>query len=297
MAEEAPGRNRRRKIGRVLLGGFVLGLVVLFAAAWIAGTEATRAANRPIGLPPAELAATELTIESESGSQIAAWYSQQDNSTATIILLHPIRGSRKSMVERALMLRQHGYSTLLIDLQAHGESPGEQITMGHLERLDVQAAVRFLRDDRPEQKIGLIGWSLGGASALLAGVDVDAMVLESVFPTFKRAVHNRVQMRLGFLHHALAPLLWLQLRPRLGVSTSQLRPQDRIASLQCPVLIAAGDVDQRCTVEESRELFEHAKEPKQWLLFEGARHEDLFRFDQETYSKSVLQFLDESLRD
>ncbi|MEM7561309.1 MAG: alpha/beta hydrolase, partial [Planctomycetota bacterium] len=167
----------------------------------------------------------------------------------------------------------------------------------HLERLDVRAAVRFLRDETPDHKIGVIGWSLGGASALLADVDVDAMVLESVFPTFKRTVHNRVEMRLGVLHHVLAPLLWLQLKPRLGVSTSQLRPLDHIASLQCPVLIAAGDVDQRCTVEESRKLFEHAQEPRQWLLFEGARHEDLFRFDQETYSKSVLQFLDESLRD
>ena len=296
MAEETLVHNRRRRIRRLLIGGFVLASAVLFVAAWIVGTEATRSANRPIGLPPAELAAKELSIASESGSQIAAWFSRQENARATIILLHPIRGSRKSMVERALLLRQHGYSTLLIDLQAHGESPGEHITMGHLERLDVQAAVRFLRDESPEQKIGVIGWSLGGASALLADLNVDAMILESVFPTFRRAVHNRVQMRLGFLHYAIAPLLWLQFRPRLGISVSQLRPLDHIASLQCPVLIAAGDVDQRCTVEESRELFEHAKEPKHWLLFEGARHEDLFRFDQETYSKSVLQFLDESLR-
>ncbi len=296
MAAEAPRRNRRRGIRRVLVGGFVFASAVLLVAAWIAGTEATHAANRPIGLPPAELSAEQLTIASESGKQIAAWYSQQANSTATIILLHPIRGSRKSMVERALMLRQHSYSTLLVDLQAHGESPGEHITMGHLERLDVQAAVRFLRARTPGQKIGIIGWSLGGASALLAEVDVDAMILESVFPTFIRAVHNRVQMRLGFLHHALAPLLWLQFRPRLGISVRKLRPLDHIASLQCPVLILAGDVDQRCTVEESRKLFEHAKEPKQWLLLEGARHEDLFRFDPETYSKSVLQFLDESLR-
>ncbi|MEM7560340.1 MAG: hypothetical protein AAF394_14565, partial [Planctomycetota bacterium] len=102
MAEQAPRRNRRRRIRRIFLSGFVLGLVVLFAAGWIAGTEATRAANRPIGLPPAELGVTELTIDSESGNQIAAWHSPQENATATIILLHPIRGSRKSMVERAL---------------------------------------------------------------------------------------------------------------------------------------------------------------------------------------------------
>jgi alpha/beta superfamily hydrolase len=53
------------------------------------------------------------------------------------------------MVDRALFLRDAGYSVLLIDFQATGESPGDVITFGWRERLDVLAAVDFLRRALP----------------------------------------------------------------------------------------------------------------------------------------------------
>ena len=43
------------------------------------------------------------------------------------------RADRSTMVTRAKLLQHHGYSVLLVDLQAHGETPGKQITFGALE--------------------------------------------------------------------------------------------------------------------------------------------------------------------
>jgi alpha-beta hydrolase superfamily lysophospholipase len=40
------------------------------------------------------------------------------------------------MADRARFLRDTGYHTLSIDVQAHGESPGKNITMGHFESMD-----------------------------------------------------------------------------------------------------------------------------------------------------------------
>ncbi|MDG2359568.1 MAG: hypothetical protein P8M20_07945 [Planctomycetaceae bacterium] len=64
-----------------------------------------------------------------------------------------------------MLLHGEGYSVVMIDLQAHGEIFGTQITSGHLEKHDARAAVEFARNQHSNESIGV---SLGGAYALLA---------------------------------------------------------------------------------------------------------------------------------
>jgi alpha/beta superfamily hydrolase len=111
---------------------------------------------------------------------------------------------RSSSVGRARFLRQAGYSTLLIDFQATGESHGDAITFGWPERFDVLAAVQVLHDRLPGEAVAIIGTSLGGAATLLASppLHVQAVVLEAVYPSIDIAVKNR-QRVLEFLTAAV----------------------------------------------------------------------------------------------
>jgi fermentation-respiration switch protein FrsA (DUF1100 family) len=201
------------------------------------------------------------------------------------------------MLGRAKLLHKEGYAVLLVDHQGHGESHGENITAGYRERLDVIAAVNFARKANPNHKFGVIGCSLGGAATLLAGpLDIDVMVLESVYPTIEEAIHNRISMRLGPLSHILTPALLIQLKPRIGISASQLRPIDHIKNIGCPVLIASGDLDEHTTLAESQRLYDTAQEPKELVLFKGAAHVDLLAYDREEYQK-IINFLNTSLKE
>jgi uncharacterized protein len=56
-----------------------------------------------------------------------------------VLLLHGVRADRLAMVSRAQLLTRQGFSVLLIDLQAHGATPGEAITLGYRESTDVVA--------------------------------------------------------------------------------------------------------------------------------------------------------------
>ena len=129
---------------RILLTVLVLSGIAFVVAVWIVGGRLVEPANRTVGLPPEDFPCETITIESESGSKLAAWYAPSPGSTATIILLHPVRSDRRSMLDRASFFADHDYDVLLIDMQAHGESPGENITSGHREKLDVAAAVDFI---------------------------------------------------------------------------------------------------------------------------------------------------------
>ncbi|MDG2384740.1 MAG: alpha/beta hydrolase [Pirellulaceae bacterium] len=285
------------KTGRWLLGVVAVLILMFVAVCWLVGNALIAPAHRSVGLPPSDFPAVEVTFPSKSAASISAWYAPVDNAVATIVLLHPIRADRRSMLGRAKLLHDLGYSTLLVDLQSHGESIGDRIALGELERHDAVAAVEFVRSRNPKHRIGVVGRSLGGAAALLASpLDIDALVLESVYPDVTEAVHNRIEMRLGPFHYVLAPALLVQLKPRLGVSPSELRPVDHIVKADCPVLVAAGDQDLHTTLTESRTLFQAANEPKQFVVFADAAHDDLLEHNSHQYRNEIVPFLDLHLR-
>ncbi len=207
------------------------------------------------------------------------------------------------MVKRAQVLHAQGFAVLLFDFQAHGESPGKHITFGRLEAMDAAAAVRWVRDRLPQERVGVIGVSLGGAATLLGAepLPVDALVLESVFPNIDAALVNRLRSRFGPVWGPrvvpiLAPLFTLLLPPILGVQTDELRPIERIGAVTAPVLVASGTADRGTTLAETETLFRKAPEPKRLWTVQGAGHVDLERYDPDPYWVVVLPFLTKYLR-
>jgi len=284
---------------RLLVRGLLLGLGVAIlaigAVAWILGSKLIDPANHPVTLP-AGFEARTVSIPG-AGHAVAGWWVDEGQGSPVILLVHGIRADRFSMVTRAQLLTRHGFSVLLIDLQAHGETPGTAITLGYRESADVVAARDWIRRTAPGRRTGVIGMSLGGASVLLAPqpVGFDAVVLEAVFPRVGLAVENRIRIRLGPLAPVLTPLLLLQLQPRLHVSESELEPIRSIGRLAAPVLVVAGSRDEHTTLPESRELFAAAAESKAMWVVEGATHQDFLRYDRAGYERNVLQFLTQYL--
>jgi uncharacterized protein len=201
------------------------------------------------------------------------------------------------MVNRARFLSRAGYSVLLVDFQAHGESAGDHITFGYLESRDAQAAIRFAREQLPGEKIGVIGVSMGGAAILLAEppLNVDAVVLEMVYPTIEDAIADRLKIRLGPWGGWLSPALSLQLKPRLGVSANELRPIDRLAGMATPKLFIVGELDQHTTLNESEKMYEQASAPKEMWVVPMAAHIDLHAYAQQEYERRVLAFFERNL--
>ena len=274
----------------------LLMLIALLVTSWVVGGILVSPANRAVPDAPQSIPAESLTLTSKSGNPLSAWLVQAEDSKGMVILLHQFRGNRASMLGRSGLLLDAGYSSLLVDLQAHGESPGTNITLGYRERLDVQAVVEYVRQEFPEQKVGVIGRSLGGASALMAlPLNIDALVLEAVFPTLEQAVRNRVKDRIGPLHHLATPALLLQMKPRLGISPNQIKPIDKMSQLPCPVLVLVGDQDHHTTVAECKAMLDHTNQPKKLVIFPGARHQNLLNFDTERYQIEVINFIEQQL--
>jgi pimeloyl-ACP methyl ester carboxylesterase len=267
-------------------------------ALWVIGGSLAAPQTQIIGEIPSDLPGRGVQFKSQSGSILQGWFIPGKNRMGTVILMHGVRANRLSMLNRARFLARAGYSVLLFDFQAHGESTGEYITFGYLESKDAQAAVDFLHQNNDRDKIGVIGVSMGGAASLLAtpSLEVDALILESVYPTIEEAISDRITMRLGKLGTIFTPLLTYQLKPRLGVGPEEMRPIEKAAEATSPKFFIFGTEDRHTRIDESRRLFAHAADPKEAWAIDGAGHVDLHEYSKDEYERRVLDFLERYLR-
>jgi uncharacterized protein len=169
------------------------------------------------------------------------------------------------------------------------------LTFGYLESRDATAALKFIRQKLPNEKVGVLGISMGGAAFLLQTEKTDALILEMVYPTMQQAIENRLNLWLFSGAENLSPLLTWQFPLRLGVSVDELRPLDKIRNINCPTFFIVGENDRHTTLAESRQLFDSANQPKDLWIVPQAEHGDLHKVAPKEYETKVLQFFDQNL--
>ncbi len=206
--------------------------------------------------------------------------------------MHGIRGNRTDLVDRVSLFQGLGFSVMVFDFQAHGESDGDAITFGAKESLDAIAAVQYVRLQQPSTPVLALGVSLGGAAALLAGpaLDADMLIVESVYSTIRQAVKNRLNMRLPFSGN-LARTLLLQLQPRLGITPEVLSPVNAAENVNVPVLVMSGSLDIHTLPCETEAIYRAIPGDKKLHFFAGAAHQNLARFDTVGYRDVVTKFV------
>ena len=280
----------------LMFGGVCLLTGIGFAL--YAGHELVAPAPRVVGPPPESLGGETVEFQSGSGSRIVGWLTESDAASGAVLLLHAIRADRRSMAGRARFLHGQGYHTLCIDFQAHGESAGDHITLGHLEAMDAAAGVAFLRSRYESLPVAVVGTSLGGAAALMAdyGSPPQAMVVEAVFADVETGVGNRLEMRFGRHGRLLSPLLTWQIRPFLGIDVDTLSPVRAAEKVAVPVFVLYGSEDLHARPAEAKAIYAAIRGPKQLWEIPGAAHVDLHRFAGAEYEKRVGGFIAACLR-
>lgn len=251
--------------------------------------------------PPEPLAAKNVVFASGSGSQIHAWLMRGRPGAGSVLLLHGVGSNRTSMLGRAQFLHDEGFTVLAPDFQAHGESPGDHVTFGARESLDAAAAMRYLHDAAPSEPIGVIGVSMGGAATLLGPgpIAANAFVLESVYPTIRQAVSDRLATWFGpfsGIGRWFTPAVINIVGSEIGVAESELQPITRIADIHAPLLLIAGTDDPYTPLAEAESLYARAPAPKAFWAVAGAGHEDLHAFRPLEYERRVGMFLMRYLR-
>jgi len=137
----------------------------------------TNPAPSVVGDPPQSITGrayqTVSLFNDQEDIHLSGWYIPSENRAA-IILLHGFGSNRLEMKSRADILARHGYGVLLYDLRGHGESGGDTRAFGWQDIEDVKTALEFLseREDVDPNRIGLLGFSIGGQIAIRAAAEL-----------------------------------------------------------------------------------------------------------------------------
>lgn len=279
----------------LLVAGAALALAA--CAVWLAGTLLLHPDHRS-AIPAPVRGVETVGFAASDGVALKGWWWPGRDPERAVLLLHGLHADRLQMLPRAKWLHESGYSVLLFDFRGCGESGGSA-TFGYRERLDVEAALSFLREQRGIRETVVIGQSSGAAAALMA---VDAWtegmkgaVLESPFDRLDNAVRNRVRQVAGPLEPVLSPLLLIQIPPRLGFSAEDLAPLEAIHRGRCAVLLGFGGLDPSVTPRLPGAFFKEAPYPATIWVLQKAGHTDLHRFDPKSYEAKVGEFLRNTL--
>ena len=270
----------------ILLGIFAIGALL------------TGPAPSAVGSLSVDFPVESIQIPVANGSTVYGWLSYGIPGGSVVLLIHSMRSNRLEMLSRARFLRSQGYTVLLIDLHAHGETMGNRITFGLRESESVTASVAFLRETFPHERIGAIGASLGAAAIVLAKQDLKlhAVILESLHPTIEEAIDNRLKLHFGQYGSVLLPLMLAQLSFYLGVPVDELNPITHINHLNSPLLFISGTNDAHTTKSETERLFSAANSPKELWIVPGAGHFNMHSYIGKEYEKQVSAFLSKYLR-
>ena len=293
---------------RVLFNLALVLLLAYLAASFFIVRGATSAERKPQELLPPSLALSYEDVSFTprgSGLRLEGWFLPGATGGPAVIFVHGLGSVRSGDDALAVSRRlvDAGYNVLLFDLRAHGSSDGDKVSAGYFEREDVLGAYDYLvsRGFAPG-RIGLHGFSLGAATAIMAAARERGMAAVVADSPFAKATDLIVQetARKTPVPADLVPiflpgarLLADQLH---GIDLGDLRPERDVTRLAYPVLVIHGDADTRIPIEQGQRVASAAPAGSELWIVPGADHTDAYKVAPDEYVRRVLAYFDARLR-
>jgi fermentation-respiration switch protein FrsA (DUF1100 family) len=234
-----------------------------------------------------------VKIKTADGLTLTGWYMPAIASDRAVLILHGHGTGMDLDLPHANILHQNGYNVMMIDFRGHARSEGKMITFGYLERRDVQAAVACLKG-KGMRKVGLMGFSMGGMTAILAAPlcpDVDVVIDDGAPPRLTSAIQGFI-IENSLPKFLAPPLAWLTVAGtslRLGVNLFAYEPVRWVGRVAPrPLFIIHGDLDQYGP--DIDDLLKAAPLAQVWRAAD-AGHVQACNVHPEEWNKKVIDFL------
>ncbi len=212
---------------------------------------------------------------------ISGWFIPNVMETGTILMVHGFDMNKSHMLSRANFFHNQGYSILLIDLRARGESGGLKATTGKLNGQDVEATYNWYQDNYANQfgPITFYGYSHGGR-AIIFGANETGSEANIILESTPYILANGFERQ----YHFPSPMSVQEIE--LNQALGQLKTKS--------LLLLIGDNDTAIIPEEADTLIEQLGTScsSDLIIFENTKHAIYCDKNMTQYQSTIQLFLD-----
>ncbi|MBO6015656.1 MAG: alpha/beta hydrolase [Lachnospiraceae bacterium] len=240
----------------------------------------------------------QVSLTSEDGLTLQADYFENKDATHNYaIVVHGYTGNRTNMRQLAAYYAEKGYHILTPDLRAHGQSEGDYIGMGWLDRKDILKWIDYLLERDPDAVIVLHGVSMGGATVMMtSGEDLPENVKAIVDDCGYTSVWDIFSDEIKYLFHIPTfPVLNTASAfgvLRAGYSFREASAIEQVKRTRVPIFFTHGSEDTFVHTDMVYELYDACPTEKELYVAQGAGHGQAIYLDPQLYFDKIFAFLD-----
>jgi uncharacterized protein len=293
-----------RILRKVLINALIFLAVVMIVPSIALVEFALRRPDRFVGRRSVDLEtaarAERVELSAADGIWLVASFfpSARPEFQRCILLQHGVGSQRLEMPGFVRDFPLAGYAVLSADARGHGDSGGERVTYGALERDDMRRWFAWLAA-RPECRSGVYGLGLSmGAAILLQTLPdvpfVKAAVAESPFASFREIGYDRIAQMLpmlAWLRRPMVELGFVWAWAIRGTGFDAVSPLDAAPRIGAAVLLIHGTKDSNISPRHSELLLPKLKRGRLWKV-EGAQHVGCYGRDPVRYVGEVTSWFE-----
>lgn len=223
----------------------------------------------------------EVRITTSDGVSLHGWFIPSSDTYRVVLFCHGNAGNISHRLDSIRIFHDLGLSVLIFDYRGYGLSDGQPSEEGTYR--DAEAAWVYLTEQRgfAGHQIIVFGRSLGAAigAHLARKTRPAALIVESAFASVPDVAAR---------HYWFLPVRWLS---RFKYPTA-----DYVRDVYSPTLVIHSRDDEINPIDQGREIFNFANEPKAFLEILGD-HNSGFLLSGARYIDGLRQFIRAHVRD
>lgn len=265
-------------IGLAVIGIYVVMAIYLL----INQTRMVFMPSNSIEITPADIGLEfeDIFFFTEDSVRLNGWFIPATDEKGVLLFCHGNGGNISHRMESFQLFNRLGLSIFIYDYRGYGKSEGRPSEKGTY--LDAQAAWDYIVREKgiPEDKIIILGRSLGGAVATHLAIKTNpkTLIIESSFTS------------VGDIGGEMFPYF-----PVRFLTLIKYNVKGYISKITCPVLVVHSIDDEIIPFHHGREIFKAAHEPKEFLEITGS-HNDGFLVSGKQYEEGVGSFINKYIR-
>lgn len=242
------------------------------------------------------------TIKSRFGYSMQVHYvPAQELTKRFVIIAHGYSYTHHGAVKYAQMMRELNYNVIMFDERYHGETGGNNCSMGFYEKYDLYDVISDTFNRYGDDLyMGTYGESMGGATVILEQAfdcRIKFVVTDCAFADLSLLLAHLIKLRTGLPRFPTVWIANLFFRLATKVSIFQVSPKNALHEAKVPMLFMHGAEDAFIPPVHSQILYDACKTGKDLYIGQNhAKHTDASRYNPLEYRKVLRNFLEKIVK-